>query len=183
MIRRFPLTQRRAGQGANMPVVKSVTILVITTLFICGCKSAPKKVDPPPVPKVEAPPPAIEAAPVVSAAPVEEGEEMIVAVIPELAFRTKPSRRGHIIDGLPYLTKVLVLDKTGPKGVSRGLAGRWYKIRYGGRTGFAFGAYLRGLDETHAFRLKKRRAIKIAAPKNSDNSAAYENFKMHRHKH
>lgn len=171
-----------------MPVVKSVTPLLVTAFLICACKSTPKKVEPPPAPKVEAPPPIAAPEPpapepVVSATPTDNGEEMVVAVIPELAFRAAPSRRGHIIDGLPYLTRVLVLDKSGPKDLSRGLDGSWYKIRYGGRTGYVFGTYLRGLDETHAFRLKRRRAIKIAAPKNSGNMAAYSHFKMHKHKH
>ena len=131
-------------------------------LFACssclalGCKSAPPKVvEPVPAPlAVEEPVP-----PVARSVPVSEVME--VAVVPELALRAAPGRKSKYITAMPYGAKVQVVDRFGPDDIARSVEGKWYKVSYRGRAGWAFGGFLREPGEEHRYRLRRRRAIRV----------------------
>lgn len=128
-------------------------------LCICigvNCKSAPPKpIEPPPAPVAQTP----IAEPVSRVLP--SADEMQVAVIGELAMRAAPGRKSQYIMAMPYGAKVQIVDRFGPEDLARGVEGHWYRVSYRGKTGWAFGGFLREPGERHRYRLKGRRAVRV----------------------
>jgi hypothetical protein len=101
----------------------------------------------------ELPPPVTRSVPVT--------EVMQVAVMPELALRAAPGRKSRYITAMPYGAEVQIIDRFGPDDIARSVEGKWYKVSYRGKTGWAFGGFLREPGEEHRYRLKRRRAIRV----------------------
>jgi len=119
-----------------------------------NCKSAPAKTV-----ETQLPPQVAEPQPVARTLPAPE--QMQVAVLGELALRVAPGRKSNFIRAIPYGATVEVIDRFGPDDVARGVEGKWYKVAYAGRTGWAFGGFLREVDEQHRYRIGRRRAVRI----------------------
>lgn len=88
-------------------------------------------------------------------------EQMQVAVLGELALRVAPGRKSNFIRAIPYGATVEVIDRFGPDDIARGIEGKWYKVAYRGKTGWAFGGFLREPDQRHRYRIGRRRAVRI----------------------
>jgi hypothetical protein len=59
-----------------------------------------------------------------------------------IRFRSGPGTNYEKLDLLSKGTRIEVLDTNGPEAFLNNANGRWYKIRYGGREGWIFGAFV-----------------------------------------
>ncbi|MCB1144258.1 MAG: SH3 domain-containing protein [Leptospiraceae bacterium] len=59
-----------------------------------------------------------------------------------IRFRSGPGTQYQKLDLLSKGTRIEVLDTNGPEAFLNNARGRWYKIRYGGREGWIFGAFV-----------------------------------------
>jgi hypothetical protein len=59
-----------------------------------------------------------------------------------LNLRSEPSVRSRIICALPFLTKVIIIDKDDNFVIIDGIKSQWYKVNIENNTGWLFGGYL-----------------------------------------
>lgn len=75
-------------------------------------------------------------------------EKFIVTAESGLILRDKPGKGSTKLITMPYKESVEVIDKNGPKEKIAGINAKWYKIKYKGKTGWAFSAFISKDDES-----------------------------------